>query len=71
DILDTPGIAGVAHDNGVPLIVDNTIATPYLIQPITQGADIVVLHCFIKKSRTTAKIDINTAKERLKAFYRK
>ena len=32
----------IAHDNGVPLIVDNTIATPYLIQPIAHGADIVV-----------------------------
>ena len=42
DILDTPGVAKVAHENGVPLIVDNTIATPYLIQPIAQGADIVV-----------------------------
>ncbi|GFG72992.1 bifunctional o-acetylhomoserine/o-acetylserine sulfhydrylase [Mycobacterium botniense] len=42
DILDTPGVSAVAHENGVPLIVDNTIATPYLIQPITQGADIVV-----------------------------
>lgn len=42
DILDTPGVSGVAHANGVPLIVDNTIATPYLIQPLTQGADIVV-----------------------------
>jgi O-acetylhomoserine (thiol)-lyase len=42
DILDTPGVAGVAHEQGVPLIVDNTIATPYLIQPIAQGADIVV-----------------------------
>jgi O-acetylhomoserine (thiol)-lyase len=42
DVLDTPGVSGVAHDNGVPLIVDNTIATPYLIQPIAQGADIVV-----------------------------
>jgi O-acetylhomoserine (thiol)-lyase len=42
DVLDTPGVAGVAHNNGVPLIVDNTIATPYLIQPITQGADVVV-----------------------------
>ena len=41
-VLDTPGVSGVAHRNGVPLIVDNTIATPYLIQPITQGADIVV-----------------------------
>ena len=42
DVLDTPGVSGVAHANGVPLIVDNTIATPYLIQPFTQGADIVV-----------------------------
>ncbi|MDX1888442.1 bifunctional o-acetylhomoserine/o-acetylserine sulfhydrylase [Mycolicibacterium sp. 050158] len=42
DILDIPGVSSVAHDNGVPLIVDNTIATPYLIQPITHGADIVV-----------------------------
>ncbi|MGK2881630.1 MAG: bifunctional o-acetylhomoserine/o-acetylserine sulfhydrylase [Mycobacterium sp.] len=42
DILDTPGVSGVAHEAGVPLIVDNTIATPYLIQPLTQGADIVV-----------------------------
>jgi O-acetylhomoserine (thiol)-lyase len=42
DILDTPGVSGVAHANGVPLIVDNTVATPYLIQPISQGADIVV-----------------------------
>jgi len=42
DILDTPGVSGVAHSNGIPLIVDNTIATPYLIQPLSQGADIVV-----------------------------
>jgi O-acetylhomoserine (thiol)-lyase len=42
DILDTPGVSEVAHANGVPLIVDNTIATPYLIRPLAQGADIVV-----------------------------
>jgi O-acetylhomoserine (thiol)-lyase len=42
DILDIPGVSSVAHENGVPLIVDNTIATPYLIQPIAHGADIVV-----------------------------
>ena len=42
DILDIPGVSKVAHANGVPLIVDNTIATPYLIQPIAHGADIVV-----------------------------
>lgn len=42
DILDIPGVSKIAHDNGVPLIVDNTIATPYLIQPLSHGADIVV-----------------------------
>ncbi|WP_071287210.1 bifunctional o-acetylhomoserine/o-acetylserine sulfhydrylase [Mycolicibacterium llatzerense] len=42
DVLDIPGVSGVAHENGVPLIVDNTVATPYLIQPLAHGADIVV-----------------------------
>jgi O-acetylhomoserine (thiol)-lyase len=42
DLLDIPGVAGVAHAHGIPLIVDNTIATPYLIQPFKHGADIVV-----------------------------
>ncbi|MHA7665535.1 bifunctional o-acetylhomoserine/o-acetylserine sulfhydrylase [Mycolicibacterium sp. HS_4_1] len=42
DILDIPGVSSVAHDNGVPLIVDNTVATPYLIQPLAHGADIVI-----------------------------
>jgi O-acetylhomoserine (thiol)-lyase len=42
NILDIELVAGVAHDNGVPLIVDNTIATPYLIRPFEHGADIVV-----------------------------
>lgn len=42
DILDIPGVSAVAHDNGVPLIVDNTVATPYLIQPLAHGADIVI-----------------------------
>jgi O-acetylhomoserine (thiol)-lyase len=42
DVLDIPAVAAVAHDSGVPLIVDNTIATPYLIQPLAHGADIVV-----------------------------
>ncbi|MBF6328042.1 bifunctional o-acetylhomoserine/o-acetylserine sulfhydrylase [Nocardia transvalensis] len=41
-ILDIPGVAEVAHAAGVPLIVDNTVATPYLIQPLAHGADIVV-----------------------------
>jgi len=42
DILDIEGVAGVAHDVGVPLIVDNTTATPYLIRPFEWGADVVV-----------------------------
>ncbi len=41
-ILDIEGVAGVAHDAGLPLIVDNTVATPYLLNPIAHGADIVV-----------------------------
>ncbi|GAA5081043.1 bifunctional o-acetylhomoserine/o-acetylserine sulfhydrylase [Nocardia iowensis] len=41
-IFDIPGIAAVAHEAGLPLIVDNTVATPYLIQPLAHGADIVV-----------------------------
>ncbi|NBR25293.1 MAG: bifunctional o-acetylhomoserine/o-acetylserine sulfhydrylase [Micrococcales bacterium] len=41
-ILDIEGVAKVAHENGVPLIVDNTVATPYLIKPLEHGADIVV-----------------------------
>ncbi len=42
DVLDIEGVASVAHAVGVPLIVDNTIATPYLIRPFEWGADIVV-----------------------------
>jgi len=42
NVLDIEGVAAVAHDIGVPLIVDNTIATPYLIRPLEWGADVVV-----------------------------
>ncbi|QWW19854.1 PLP-dependent transferase [Schaalia sp. 19OD2882] len=42
DILDIETVAAAAHEVGVPLIVDNTVATPYLIRPIEWGADIVV-----------------------------
>jgi len=42
NILDIKLVADVAHENGVPLIVDNTIATPYLIRPFEHGADIIV-----------------------------
>ena len=42
DILDIRSVADLAHEIGVPLIVDNTVATPFLIRPIEWGADIVV-----------------------------
>ena len=42
DVLDIEGVAAVAHDSGVPLVVDNTVATPYLIRPLEWGADVVV-----------------------------
>ncbi|MEO7130825.1 MAG: PLP-dependent transferase, partial [Dermatophilaceae bacterium] len=42
DILDIEAVAAVAHEVGVPLIVDNTIATPFVLRPIEYGADIVV-----------------------------
>lgn len=41
-VLDIASVAAIAHEAGVPLIVDNTLATPYLIRPIEHGADIVV-----------------------------
>ena len=42
NVLDIEGVANVAHEAGVPLVVDNTVATPYLIRPLDWGADIVV-----------------------------
>jgi O-acetylhomoserine (thiol)-lyase len=42
DVVDIPALAKVAHDHGLPLIVDSTFSTPYLQRPIEQGADIVV-----------------------------
>jgi len=42
DILDIAAVAKVAHESHVPLIVDNTVATPYIIRPIEFGADVVV-----------------------------
>ncbi len=42
DVLDIEGVAAVAHKHGIPLIVDNTFGTPYLIRPLEHGADIVV-----------------------------
>jgi O-acetylhomoserine (thiol)-lyase len=42
EVLDIPAIAKIAHDAGIPLLIDNTFATPYLARPIEMGADIVM-----------------------------
>ena len=42
DVIDIEAISAIAHKHGIPLIVDNTFATPYLLRPIEHGADIVV-----------------------------
>jgi len=42
DVLDIATVAEVAHHNGLPLVVDNTFATPYLCRPLEHGADVVV-----------------------------
>lgn len=42
DILDIEAVAEIAHRHGIPLIIDSTFATPYLLRPIKHGADIVV-----------------------------
>ena len=42
DVSDIEGIAQIAHRHGIPLVVDSTFATPYLIRPIEHGADIVI-----------------------------
>jgi len=42
DVLDFEHVSAIAHEHGIPLVVDNTLATPYLAQPLRHGADIVV-----------------------------
>jgi O-acetylhomoserine (thiol)-lyase len=42
DVLDFAGVSAIAHEHKVPLVVDNTLATPYLCNPLAHGADIVV-----------------------------
>jgi OAH/OAS sulfhydrylase len=42
DTLDIRAVADIAHEHGVPLVIDNTIPSPYLVQPLKHGADIVV-----------------------------
>ncbi len=41
DVLDIPAVAAIAHDAGVPLLVDSTFTTPYLMKPLALGADLV------------------------------
>jgi len=42
DVLDFEGVSGIAHEHRIPLVIDNTLATPYLCNPLAHGADIVV-----------------------------
>jgi O-acetylhomoserine (thiol)-lyase len=42
DVFDFAGVSAIAHDNKIPLVIDNTVTTPYLCQPLRHGADIVV-----------------------------
>jgi O-acetylhomoserine (thiol)-lyase len=42
DVFDLEGVSKIAHENGIPLVIDNTVTTPYLCQPLRHGADIVV-----------------------------
>jgi len=42
DVLDLEALSAVAHSNGIPLIIDNTLASPYLLRPLDWGADIVI-----------------------------
>ncbi|MEZ4599359.1 MAG: homocysteine synthase [Syntrophotaleaceae bacterium] len=42
DTLDIEAVAAIAHENGVPLVIDNTVPSPYLVNPLAHGADIVV-----------------------------
>jgi O-acetylhomoserine (thiol)-lyase len=42
DVLDFAGVSAIAHEHSIPLVIDNTLATPYLCNPLAHGADIVV-----------------------------
>ena len=63
DLLDIERVAALAHEIGVPLIVDNTVATPYLIRPIEWGADIVV-HSATKSQLQPAGSQLSRARLR-------
>src|SRR6185295_13582989 len=41
DVLDIPRVSAIAHEHGVPLLVDSTFTTPYLMQPFAHGADLI------------------------------
>ena len=59
NLIDIEAVANIAHENGVPLIIDNTFGTPYLIKPFEHGADIVVHSAtkFIGGHGTTISVD--------------
>ncbi len=42
EVLDIPAVSGIAHEAGIPLLVDSTFTTPYLMQPVALGADLVM-----------------------------
>jgi len=42
NLIDIEAVAAIAHENGIPLLIDNTFATPYLLRPIEYGADVVI-----------------------------
>jgi O-acetylhomoserine (thiol)-lyase len=67
DVLDIETVAKIAHENNVPLIVDNTVATPYLIRPIEWGADVVV-HAVVGAIVDSGKFDYAKYPEKFKNF---
>ena len=79
EVYDFEAIAEVAHKHGVPVVVDNTIATPYLFRPFEHGADIIVYsatkgisgHGNTIAGIVVEKGEFNYSKERFPQFHRK
>ncbi len=79
EIYDFEAIAEVAHKHGVPVVVDNTVATPYLFRPFEHGADIIVYsatkglsgHGNTIAGLVVEKGDFKYSKERFPQFYQK
>lgn len=79
EIYDFEAIAEVAHRHGIPLVVDNTIATPYLFRPFEHGADIIVYsatkgltgHGNVIAGLVVEKGDFSYSKERFPQFHEK